>query len=258
MIPVGLVDFHCHLDLYPDHASEVAACERESVYTLSVTTTPKAWPRNRDLTAQTKHVRTALGLHPQLAKERSAEIKLWEEYLPETRYVGEVGLDAGTRFYGSFDLQKRLFETILRACAEAGGKVLTVHSVRAAKPVLDMIEAYLPRDRGRVVLHWFSGSTAEAKRATELGCYFSVNAEMVRTPHGRDLLATLAFERVLTETDGPFTKVDGRPTRPVDAVRAVEALAAARGVTAGTVITQVRANLRTLLDDNENPSGLPT
>src|SRR5579863_615495 len=63
----GLVDFHCHLDLYPDHAAAVAECERAGVFTLTVTTTPKAWPRNHQLATATRHVRAALGLHPQLA-----------------------------------------------------------------------------------------------------------------------------------------------------------------------------------------------
>jgi len=92
-----LVDFHCHLDLYPDHASAVRAAEAARVYTLTVTTTPKAWPRNHELATGTRYVRAALGLHPQLVAERASELTLWERYLPETPYVGEVGLDAGPR-----------------------------------------------------------------------------------------------------------------------------------------------------------------
>ena len=94
----ALVDFHCHLDLFPDPVSAVRDAEAAGIYTLTVTTTPKAWPRNHDLTQKTKYVRAALGLHPQLIAERSAEINLWEEYLPQTRYIGEVGLDAGPRY----------------------------------------------------------------------------------------------------------------------------------------------------------------
>lgn len=89
-------------------------------------------------------MRAALGLHPQLVAERASELSLREAHLTETRYVGEVGLDAGLRFYKSFDLQKQVFEHVLRCCAQAGNKVITVHSIRAAKVVLDHIEAYLP------------------------------------------------------------------------------------------------------------------
>ncbi len=69
--------------------------------------------------------------------ERAGEFPLWERLLVETRYVGEVGLDAGPRFYKSLDIQKHVFRTVLERCAEAGGKILTVHSVRSAPAVLD-------------------------------------------------------------------------------------------------------------------------
>src|SRR5437588_12500052 len=113
-----LIDFHCHLDLYPDHEQAVMACEREGIYTLAVTTTPRAWPRNRDLTKSTRFVRAALGLHPQtVGKNAKSELELWESYLPEARYVGEVGLDAGPRFVRTLSVQKRIFERVLRCCA---------------------------------------------------------------------------------------------------------------------------------------------
>jgi len=241
------VDFHCHLDLYPDHVAAISRAEAARVYTLTVTTTPKAWPRNQALTRDTRFVRAALGLHPQLVAERAAEIALWEEHLPETRYVGEVGLDAGPRYYKSFEAQKQVFCTVLERCAEAGGKILTVHSVRSATAVLDMIETHLPPERGKVVLHWFTGSLSEARRAASLGCYFSVNVEMARTERGCALLTALPSNRLLTETDGPFTQVSGRPAEPANAIAAVEALASVRAVDAKIIARTVLANLRSLL-----------
>jgi TatD DNase family protein len=128
------VDFHCHLDLYPDPAAAIAEAEAARVYTVAVTTTPRAWPQNVSFTRQARYVRPALGLHPQLVGEHAHEMSLWEEYLSEARYIGEVGIDAGPRSYGSLDLQKQVFERILRLCAKAGAKILTVHSVRSKWP----------------------------------------------------------------------------------------------------------------------------
>ncbi|MFS8037048.1 Qat anti-phage system TatD family nuclease QatD [Xanthobacter sp. AM11] len=241
------VDFHCHLDLYPDHEAAIARAEAARIYTLTVTTTPKAWARNQELTRHTRYVRAALGLHPQLVAERAAELPLWERFLSETRYVGEVGLDAGPRFYKSMDAQKHVFRGILERCAEAGNKILTVHSVRSASAVLDMIEQYLPQDRGTVVLHWFTGSKSEARRAAMLGCYFSVNAEMTRTDRGRSLVRELPIDRILTETDGPFTQVDGRPSEPADVKATAAAIADIRKVPVGAVTAAVRSNLSSLL-----------
>ena len=199
----GLIDFHCHLDLYPDHVAAVQEAETAGVFTLAVTTTPKAWPRNHELTRGTKHVRAALGLHPQLVSSRATEISLWESLLPQTRYVGEVGLDAGPRFYKSLDAQKAVFTQVLKSCASAGGKIITVHSVRTASAVLDHIEEHLPPGSNRVILHWFTGSKSEAARALEMGCYFSVNSTMLKSERAAALVKTLPSSRLLTETDGP-------------------------------------------------------
>ncbi|MEX0975388.1 MAG: Qat anti-phage system TatD family nuclease QatD [Bacillota bacterium] len=243
------VDFHCHLDLFRDHAAAIASAEAAGIHTLTVTTTPRAWPRNRDLTRGLRFVRAALGLHPQLIAERAHELPEWERHLSETRYIGEVGLDAGPRFFRTLDLQKQVFRTILERCAEAGDKVLTVHSVRSSSAVLDMIEAYLPRDRGTVVLHWFAGSRAEARRAVALGCYFSINEQMARSTHGRLLISELPARRLLTETDSPFTETGGRPTRPSDVVLVIEAIASIRDSTPPAIGATVEANLKALLSD---------
>lgn len=244
----GLVDFHCHLDLYPDHQAAVREAEEAGVFTLAVTTTPKAWSRNHTLAQETRHVRAALGLHPQLVDVRANELPLWEAHLNETRYVGEVGLDAGPRFYKSFDLQKEVFEHVLRCCAKAGNKVLTVHSIRAAKTVLDHIEEYLPIGRGKVVLHWFTGSKAEAKRAIEMGCYFSINAAMLSNERHASMVATIPLPRLLTETDGPFTMTAERPSKPEDVAVIVESLARLYGVSSSALAEAVRDNLRALLE----------
>jgi TatD DNase family protein len=244
--PVG-VDFHCHLDLYPDHEAAIAKAEAARVYTLSVTTTPRAWPRNHELTRDTRFVRAALGLHPQLVAERSDELPIWERYLPEARYVGEVGLDAGPRFYKSLEAQKYVFRTVLEKCAESGGKILSVHSVRSVPAVLDMIERFLPQDRGVVVLHWFTGSKSEARRAAALGCYFSVNTDMVRSDRSCALVADLPMDRILTETDGPFTQIDGHPAGPSDMHVTNDVIARVRNMPSHEFARTVQVNLQALL-----------
>lgn len=245
----ALVDFHCHIDLFDNMSEVIAEAERKRVYTLAVTTTPKAWERNRKLTATCRYVRPALGLHPQLVAERASELSIWHDYLSQTRYVGEVGLDGGPRFYRSMEAQVEVFDKVLTACAEAGDKVLSIHSVRSAAKVLDMLERRLPRSRGQAVLHWFTGSKSEARRAVDYGCYFSVNEQMLTSERGKDLFAALPRDRVLTETDGPFTQHSNRPSRPSDVSAVVELLARYWGTDSDSASNTVLGNLRGLLGD---------
>lgn len=252
MIPSsGLVDFHCHVDLYPDHALAIREADAAGVFTLAVTTTPLAWPRNHELTQRTKYVRAALGLHPQLVAERASELELWDCYLSETRYIGEVGLDAGPRFYKSLELQKQVFQHILQRCADVGGKVVTVHSLRAAKAVLDHIESFLPPSKGKVVLHWFTGSKLEAQRALEMGCYFSINAAMLENNRHASMVALIPLDRLLTETDGPFTKTGDRPSKPADVAIVIEALSRIHRMPAPMIAAMIRENLRALIEPND-------
>lgn len=241
-----LVDFHCHLDLYPDFEELVSESERLQIFTLAVTTTPRAWARNRMLASDTKYVRPALGLHPQLVAEHWREIDLWEELLGESRYIGEVGLDAGPRYFSSMVRQEEVFRRILRCCAVAGDKILTIHSVRSATKVLDLIEELVPKGRAKFVFHWFTGSQMEAARAAALGCYFSVNGQMLRSDRGRSLISSLPEDRLLTETDGPFTSEGSVPARPRDVGQAVKLLGVVRGMSADRSGTVVLRNLKNL------------
>ncbi|GHB86391.1 Qat anti-phage system TatD family nuclease QatD [Persicitalea jodogahamensis] len=220
-----LVDYHCHLDLYPNFESLISDCERSRIHTLTVTTTPKAWPRNIELTKNLEFVRTALGMHPQLILQIENELPIWEEYLFQAKFIGEVGLDAGPRFYNSFDVQKRVFNNIISQCSRIGNKILTVHAVRTASKILEVFEQYKLLDNNKVVLHWFSGSPYDAKKAIDMGCYFSVNLTMLSTPKGVALLNDIPKDRILTETDGPFTQRNGINQEPKDALYCVDRIA---------------------------------
>jgi len=125
--------------------------------------------------------------------------------------------------------------------------VLSIHSIRAASKVLDHLDRYLSPDRGKCVLHWFTGSSSEAKRAVDHGCYFSINVEMLRSPKHRMLVAKLPLDRLLTETDGPFVERNGRPLRPRDISATVNELAAVRDIPSSEMAKVILKNLGALL-----------
>ena len=245
--PTSWVDFHCHLDLYPDPMQVAHEAERSAVHTLTVTTVPRAWVQEREMFAGLKFVRPALGLHPELAAEHAGEMSLWERHLDETRYVGEVGLDGRARARNSLPQQRTIFQRILEISRERGGKVLTVHSAGASVETVRMIVAHLPPDRGRVVLHWFTGSKASMAIAAEHGCYFSVNTAMLESDGARKLLAALPLDRLLTETDGPFTRQNGRVARPSDVPETVQQLAKFLRMPPAELGQLIRSNLKSLL-----------
>jgi TatD DNase family protein len=247
-----LIDFHCHLDLYPDPEQEVRDAVAAGVYVLSVTTTPRAWVRTAQLAKGHKRIRTALGMHPQLAHERHGELSLFEELLPRVRYVGEIGLDGGPEYAAHRDVQRRVFNTVLELSARSGGRVLSIHSRRAVDEVLDQLA--LHPEAGVPILHWFSGSARQLRRASELGCWFSVGPAMLRGEKGRALTEAMPADRVLTETDGPFAGTANRPLRPADAWQAVKQLAVIWNIPLVDAQARLLGNLAHLSASSPDPT----
>lgn len=240
-----MIDFHCHLDLFPDPRAVAAECRALGIETLSVTTTPSAWRGTTALAVGAPRIRTALGLHPQLAFERRSELRLFDQFLPETMFVGEIGLDGSPKYQAPWTHQVEVFQHILCACEDAGGRILSVHSRRAATPVLDALAA--APGTGTAILHWFSGTQSEVTRAASDGHWFSINAAMLAHARGRQLITRMPPDRVLTETDGPFTLTQGRSTRPRDVAATVVGLAEVWHVTVADVAQRLSTNLARLL-----------
>ncbi|MBX3725127.1 MAG: TatD family hydrolase [Xanthomonadales bacterium] len=239
-----MIDFHCHLDLYPDPHAVATACLERGLYVLSVTTTPSAWKGTSTLALGKSRIKTALGLHPQVAHQRKSELELFEQLVAQTSYVGEIGLDGAPEFKCHWADQVEVFERILMACANAGGKVLSLHSRRASKEVLRRLADH-PR-AGIPILHWFSGTKKEVDRAVEQGCWFSVGPAMLASSKGRALVERMPRERVLTESDGPFSKMKGRSIFPWETSLAVHALSALWKVPCAEVDKQLLLNLKRL------------
>ncbi|MDI6911237.1 Qat anti-phage system TatD family nuclease QatD [Nocardioides sp.] len=239
------VDLHCHLDLYRNAVEVVAEVQRRGIAVLSVTTTPTAFRGTSRLAQGCPQVKTALGLHPELAGQREHELGLFDQLVAETRFVGEVGLDGSRRFAASRETQRRVFDHILRSCADAGGRVLSIHSRSAVAAVLDSLEA--APEAGIPVLHWFTGTARQAEAAVEAGCWFSVGPGMLQTPKSREILRLLPRTRILTETDGPFASTDGAPAYPWHVEHAIAALAELWDVSVSDTAAQLETNFADLI-----------
>ncbi|MDD3595582.1 Qat anti-phage system TatD family nuclease QatD [Sulfuricurvum sp.] len=210
------VDYHCHLDLYPNHLELLAESQKNGIATLAVTTTPKAWKKNVDMASEYDQIRVALGLHPQLISERANELSLFEKLLDSTRFVGEIGLDAGKKFYHSFEQQQQVFQAILRMCSQYENKIISIHSAYSSTKVLDALEKNFFPNNGKVVLHWFTGSKKDFQRAIEMGCNFSINQEMLKNEKILSNIINIPITRILTETDGPFVKHNSTSIKPLN------------------------------------------
>ena len=252
-MPTDFFDFHCHVDLHPNPADLIRECEEQRITVLAVTTTPKAWPQNYAWTKNSRYVHAAVGLHPELVGQRFAEISLLEDAIAKTHFVGEIGLDGSPRYRNSYTKQKEVFGRSLKAAQSYGGRVMTIHSRRADRDVIEAIHQYTDSSRVLCILHWFSGSLAELRNAIEIGCYFSVNGEMLRNEKGQQIVKSIPADHLLTETDSPFTKVNGNATLPWHTVNTIRKLADVTGDSFGVLAQQLSRNAAAVFQFAEVP-----
>jgi len=180
------------------------AAQRERIGILAVTTTPRAYSVEIERLSDYQYVKVSLGLHPQLISERFEELSMIERLIDKCRFIGEIGLDYSNNFYRSKEKQKRAFEKIVSWCQTTEQKTISIHAVRSAKDVLDILESHDCTRNNACILHWFSDASKQLERAIELGCYFSVNEYMLRSPNGLSIIARIPNDRLLIETDAPF------------------------------------------------------
>lgn len=240
-----MIDFHCHLDLYPNALKLLPEVSARNQFTLVVTTSPRAWKATSRFFAGYENIKIALGMHPEIVGKKAGERELLVSCISQAQFIGEVGLDGSTQYDNTFALQKDIFSDVLSECDRVGGRILSIHSRNAATRVLDLVEKHC--QVSIPVLHWFSGTVQEVRRAVSLGCWFSVGPGMLRGAKGRAILCDLPPDKLLPETDGPFTTNYANPLMPWEAINIAEFVASTWGTTQEGVLLQLKQNLSTLL-----------
>ena len=250
------MDFHCHLDLYPN-ARQVYADALERVeFIWLVTTSPRAFSATTKVLPASERMFISPGLHPEVADKKFGELEVLISQIETCSGVGEIGLDGSPRYKQHFELQRQIFQSVLKECVALGGRVLSIHSRMAARETLDILEAY--PGFGVAVLHWFTASSSQLLRAKELGCWFSVGPAMLASANGQKLAELIPSDRIVPESDGPFAKLRGASVMPWEAITVAVKLADIWGVQREDAVLSLRLNglrLAKLLTDSDKVLG---
>ncbi|MEW6554354.1 MAG: TatD family hydrolase [Actinomycetota bacterium] len=236
------LDTHCHITKYRQPLRIIESAEESKVGIIAVTELPSEFRALVLKLGSRPGAMPALGLHPLLAKKASPiEMSLFKHMLARTKFVGEVGLDFSQQDISTRRRQIEVFEAILMQPG-IQEKILTVHSRRAETETID----YIIQSHVAAVLHWYSGPVKYIERALDAGIYFSINLAMMRSSHGKRVLAAVPQDKILLETDGPYINIGPRPIEPKDIPSVVNMLTNCWDLTPKEVLEQVRNNILAL------------
>lgn len=240
-----MLDAHCHLDRYSDPRAVAEEASRHGLFIVAVTNLPSHFKIGCPHVATLNGVRLSLGLHPLSARQHNAERQEFVRLFHTTSFIGEVGLDFSREGKDTASIQLESFRLIAKLLA-ASSKCVTLHSRGAESETLAIIKEHRLKP---AVFHWYSGPVKLIDDILDDGHYFSVNPAMIQSDKGQKIIARLPHNRVLTETDGPYVKSQGKPVQPW-AVRAVEEFLSGRWQVSPTQASQtIWTNFRRLLSE---------
>lgn len=205
-----MIDAHIHIDFYDNPAEIIREVIEQDISAVFVTHLPELYEKQKNIMRDIPQVFLAVGFHPILANEYEFKKDLFVKALEYTKFVGEVGLDFYVaRTEKSKIKQMKIFEQI---CGSVNNHILSIHSRQAEYEVFNLLKKYEVKN---AIFHWYTGAKELIPDIVEAGYYFSVNPSMLRTSKGKGILREIPLNRILIETDGPFSKFNGRLTEPI-------------------------------------------
>ena len=190
----------------------------------------------------------AVGLHPteKDSREPSLDELLTLGQNKKVVGIGETGLD----FYyetNEFERQrqKKLFKLHIQA-AKTLNKPLIVHARDAEADIIKLLIEEQAVTAGGV-MHCFTGSSAFAEKAIELGFYISFSGIVTfrKAEDLREIAKNMPLEKMLIETDAPYlapVPVRGKSNEPSYLHYIAEFIAELHGIPYETFAAETTAN----------------
>lgn len=143
-------------------------------------------------------------MHPQLISSGYDDIGLFKSLFERSHYIGEIGLDFSREYVQTRETQIKVFREIIKLCEKHGGKVVSLHSLKAVNLMTEILKESKMQKNNIYIFHWFTGSIPQLEKVIELGCCFSINPRMLKAKSGIEVVKKVPISRMLLETDVPF------------------------------------------------------
>ena len=182
-----------------------------------------------------EHMWASVGTHPHDAKENpdiTAQQLIDLSKHPKVIGIGETGLDFHYN-YSDEATQIHNFQAHIEASRETQ-LPLIIHSREADDLMADILEREMAKGIFPALLHCYTSGPELAKRAVDLGLYFSMSGIITfkNAKDVRDIASWLPRKRLMIETDCPYlapVPFRGRRNEPAYVTHVCDTLAEIRG-----------------------------
>ena len=259
-----LIDSHVnlHAPQFDEDRDAVIARAREAGVELMVEISDKvsSFEATHALAMAHPDIWCTVGTHPHEAKEipdlTSAELVALAGR-PRVVGIGECGLD----FHYDLsprEVQAQVFRAHVAAAREIG-LPLVVHTREADQVMAEILAEEHAKGAFRLLMHCYTSGPELAKKAAELGAWFSVSgiATFKAAEEVRAIIRDMPAERIIVETDCPYlapVPMRGRRNEPAYIGYVLDKLADIRGWSREEALRRTEDAFFALFDRIERPA----
>ena len=268
MTTMNLIDDHCHLThvLYKDDLNDVLKrAKAGNIKRILVSGVNP--PSNREVLKLVQQhpgiLRASLGIYPidalGLAEGDSglplqktpididAELQFINQHKDQITAIGEIGMD----FHWAdkettYQQQSDNFRKIIRFAKQIK-KPIVIHSRKAEAECIQILAEEIPNKEIPIVQHCFSGKKSLIKQAQELGHYFSIPTNLIKSDQFQTLIKMVPLQQITTETDGPWlSPYKDQKNEPAFVLDAIKKIAELKQLSETAVAQQIWENYCTV------------
>ena len=280
-----LTDSHAHLDMYGNGLAGVLARALAvgvgTILAIGIGEGPGEMQCALEIAQEfkgqpaTPAIYASAGIHPQEAHRADADsLAKLARLAADERVIaiGEIGLDYYHADNPAAEVQRTAFVAQMQVAAAARRPVL-IHcrtselatpeakkkfgAADAWEELLELLVEHWTASGLGGIMHCFSGTVEQARRALDFGFYlsFAGNLTYPRAAGLREVAAYAPADRILVETDAPFLAPiphRGQRNEPALMVHTAERLAGVRGVSLDEIAALTTANFHRLFPTTSN------
>jgi TatD DNase family protein len=253
---MDLIDSHAHIDspqFAEDREAMLERARAAGVNTLlAIGTGPGPEKLDAAMPFAEAHewIFTTVGIHPHEAKEVSKahldELARMARH-PKVIAWGEIGLDY---FYDHSprEVQRQVFADQM-ALAQAAKLPIIIHCRDAWSDCLDQLEREWRRTGLGGILHCYTSTAEDARRAVNMGFLisFAGNSTYPKAQNLRDVVKSLPLENLLIESDAPYLAPQpfrGKRNEPAYVAEVARTLASVRNLAPDEMARATADNFR--------------
>ncbi len=193
---------------------------------------------------------------------------------PRVVAIGECGLDyyrllqsanssakGGSSLGGKSQIEKQK-EAFIKQIELANDvkKPLMIHCREAFSDLIDVLNSKFSilNSRAAGIVHFFTGTSNDAKKLLDLGFYFTFGGVVTFPPKAdqppsgtyNEVIKMIPIDRILSETDAPYVTPEpyrGKRNEPLYVVEVVKKLAEIKGVSTEEMADKIMENVREVL-----------